>query len=345
MILAPTFGFGIEPTPLVRARRLGEAVGVEVWLKRDDLIGFAQAGTKARPLEFLVGDALAGGCDWLVGCGGASSNFIAAVAAAAAMAGLGCHLVLHGRPTRAAHPNLAAARSWGAVVEFTGDPDRESVEAAAAARGAALAAQGLHPYVLPRGGATAVGACGGAAAVAELHEPLGGLPPARIVVAAGSGTTAAGLLVGLAEQGWPTVVVAAAVSRPAIVTRSVITRLAGDCAALMGVAPPADACLEVVDAIGAGFGVASPVSKEAAQLALRTEGIVLDPTYTAKAFAVLVGRGRAGLDADGTTVFWHTGGIAGAMAALAGADPGEPAVAGADPGAPARAGPDPSAAP
>lgn len=321
MILAPTFGLGIEPTPLVRARRLSEAVGVDVWLKRDDLIGFAQAGTKTRPLEFLVGDALVGGYDCLVGCGGASSNFIAAVAAAAAVAGLGCHLVLHGRPTRAVHPNLAAARSWGAAVEFTGDPDREAVEAAAAARGAALAAHGLRPYVLPRGGATAVGACGGALAVAELDEPLGGLPPARIVVAAGSGTTAAGLLVGLAERGWPTVVVAAAVSRPAVETRGVITPLAAACAALMGVAPPAEAGLEVVDAIGAGFGVASPISEEAAQVALRTEGIVLDPTYTAKAFAVLLGRGRAGLDGDGTTVFWHTGGIAGAMAALAGADP------------------------
>ncbi len=307
---------GIAPTPLVAAHRLRGATGIDGWIKRDDLIGFAQAGTKTRPLEFLVADALDGGYDCLVGCGGAGSNFIAALAAAAAVTGLGCHLVLHGRRAPPAHPNVAAALAWGATVRFTGKPDREAVDAAAADRGAWLAAQGHRPYVIPRGGATAVGALGGATAVAELEEPLGGRPPARIVVAAGSGTTAAGLLVGLAERGWPTTLVAAAVSRPVTETRAVIVALADSCAALLGVPAPDPASLEVVDAIGPGFAIASPDADGAADLALRTEGIILDPTYTAKAFATLLSR-----PGDGTTVFWHTGGIAGALAALAGRTP------------------------
>jgi D-cysteine desulfhydrase len=319
VLAQPRVALGIVPTPLVAADRLREATGVEVWLKRDDLIGFAQAGTKTRPLEFLVADAVAGGHDCLVGCGGAGSNFIAALAAAAAVTGLGCHLVLYGRRAPQAHPNVAAARAWGATVRFTDDPDRETVDSAAADHGAWLAMQGRRPYVIPRGGATAVGALGGAAAVAELEGPLGGEPPARIVVAAGSGTTAAGLLVGLAERGWPTTVVAAAVSRPVIETRAVIVGLAESCAALLGVPSPGPASLEVVDAIGPGFGVASAGADAAADLALRNEGIILDPTYTAKAFAVLLAHPR-----DGATVFWHTGGIAGAMAALAGRDAGKP---------------------
>ena len=302
---------GLLPTPLVPAPRLSAEVGFEVWLKRDDLIGFAQAGTKTRPLEFLVADALAAGADCLVGCGGAGSNFTAAIAAAAAVAGLECHLVLHGSPAARVHPNLAAARAWGAKVRFTGDPDREAVDAAAEAAGAALAAAGRRPYVVPRGGATDVGAAGGAVAVDELVTsfPAG---PARIVVAAGSGTTTAGLLVGVAAQGWATAVVAAAVSRPVGETRSVILGLAASCGRRLGVVPVPEHALEVVDAIGPGFGIAGPEARAAAGLGLRTEGLVLDPTYTAKAFAVLA----ALPPVDGPTVFWHTGGIAGALAGM-----------------------------
>lgn len=302
---------GILPSPLVRADRLSEKLGFEVWLKRDDLIGFAQAGTKTRPLEFLVADALAAGADCLLGCGGAGSNFTAAIAAAAAVAGLDCHLVLHGSPRQQAHPNLAAARAWGATVRFTGNPDREAVDAAAEQEGAALAAAGRRPYLVPRGGATAVGAAGGAAAVAELEDGLDG-PPARVVLASGSGTTTAGLLVGLGGLGWSTRLVAAAVSRPVAETRQVVLELAGRCARRMGARTPPEDELDVVDAIGPGFGMAGPDARAAADLGLRTEGLVLDPTYTAKAFAVLA----ALPPVDGPTVFWHTGGIAGALAGL-----------------------------
>jgi 1-aminocyclopropane-1-carboxylate deaminase/D-cysteine desulfhydrase-like pyridoxal-dependent ACC family enzyme len=302
---------GILPTPLVAAPRLSAEVGFEVWLKRDDLIGFAQAGTKTRPLELLVADAVAAGADCLVGCGGAGSNFTAALAAAAAVAGLDCHLVLHGSPAPRVHPNLAAARAWGATVSFTGDPDREAVDAAAAEAGAALAAAGRRPYVVPRGGATDVGAAGGAAGIDEL-APTFPPGPARIVVAAGSGTTTAGLLVGVWAHGWATGIVAAAVSRPVDETRSVVLGLAASCARRLGVAPGPARTLEVIDAIGPGFGLAGPEARAAAPLGLRTEGLVLDPTYTAKAFAVLA----ALPPVDGPTVFWHTGGIAGALAGM-----------------------------
>lgn len=320
MTPAPRFPLGVEPTPLVPTRRLRDSLGMELWWKRDDLIGFAQAGTKTRPLEFLVADALDGGYDCLVACGGPSSNFIAAAAAAAAIARLDCHLVLFGTPPRSGHPNLGAAQAWGAQLHFTGDPDRESIEAEAARYGSRLAAQGHRPYLLPRGGATAVGALGCAVAVQELEEPLGGQPPTRIVVAAGSGTTAAGFLVGLAQSGWSTSVVAAAVSRPVAETRAVILRLAGPCSRRLGIREPDPAGLEVVDAIGSGFGIPGPEDAAAADLAMRTEGIVLDGTYTAKAFALLVARAQCDWRDNGVTVFWHTGGIAGALAGLTALD-------------------------
>src|SRR5580692_5705031 len=101
------------PTPLILAPRLAEVVGVgALYVKRDDLTGFAFAGNKARPLEFLLAAALGEGADTLVTGGAPSSNFCAAAAAAAARAGLRCELVIAGHPGPPG-PALALARSWG----------------------------------------------------------------------------------------------------------------------------------------------------------------------------------------------------------------------------------------
>src|SRR4051812_43863908 len=170
----PRFPLAVLPTPLTEAPRLAEAVGVPALLvKRDDLTGFAVAGNKARQLEFLVGEALAAGADTLVTGGTPGSNFLQAAAAAAAVAGLRCMLVLAGEERPATtHPNLAAAVAWGACLRWTGDRDRSSVDSALDAIGPALRAHGACPHVLPRGGATATGALAYRLAVDELLEQL-----------------------------------------------------------------------------------------------------------------------------------------------------------------------------
>ena len=286
----PRVSLGVLPTPLVRAARLGPALGLELWVKRDDLAGFVLAGTKTRALEYLMADALDRGADTVVGCGGPGSNFCPALAAAAAICGLACELVCFGGPAAGAHPNLTSARAWGAQVRFTGSPDRDAVEDAADARAAELRAAGGRPYVVPPGGSTAVGAIGAAAAVAELGGGPGGRPPTQIVVGAGSGGTAAGLLVGVAAEGWPTLVCAASVSRPVDETRSHVLGLARACATRLGTPLPEGSGLEVHDALAPGFGLAGADARDAAALALRSEGLLLDPTYTAKAVALLVRR-------------------------------------------------------
>jgi D-cysteine desulfhydrase len=295
---------------LTRAERLGRVLGLDLWVKRDDLSGFVHAGNKARPLELLVEDALRTGRDHLVGCGGPSSNFCAGLAAAASTAGLRCTLVLYGEAPTTAPFNLAAARAWGAEVTFTGDPDRTAVEAAAVRTAAGLAADGHRPYVVPRGGATPLGTAGFAAAAAELAGQIRGAPPDRVVIAAGSGASAAGLLTGFGVVGWETTVAAAAVSRAVDETRRQILTLAGGCAEMVGAPTPDPSRLEVHDCLGPGFGRAAPDDEVAADLARRTEGLLLDATYTAKAAALLVRLARA---APLPTVFWHTGGVAAAQ--------------------------------
>jgi 1-aminocyclopropane-1-carboxylate deaminase/D-cysteine desulfhydrase-like pyridoxal-dependent ACC family enzyme len=300
------------PTPLVPAPRLAEVVGAgALYVKRDDLTGFAFAGNKARPLEFLLAAALEEGADTLVTGGAPGSNFCAATAAAAARAGLRCELVIAGNPApgpasaSALGPALALARSWGAAVRWTGVAERDSVDAGLPAAAAELAAAGRRPYLMPRGGASGLGAVGYALAALEVREQLAacGADSARVVVAAGSGGTLAGLVAGNVLAGRPLTLVGAAVSRPADETARRVLALARECLRVLGGSEAGPDDVVVADARGPGHGLASPEGTAAAEQAMRTEGLMVDPVYTAKALA-LVSRYAAG----GNVVFWHTGG-------------------------------------
>lgn len=303
------YPLAVLPTPLTRAHRLEAALGCgPLWIKRDDLAGFGVAGNKTRPLEYLLGDALAQGCDVLVTGGGPGSNFTAAAAMAARAAGLDCELVIWG--DRSDSANLALATAAGARVCLTGDRDRAAVDERVCARAAELRAGGRRPYPVPRGGSTPVGAVGFAVAAAELVEQLRPHPPpALLVIAVGSGGSCAGLLTGLELAGvdWP--VLGVTVSRPPEEIGPRLIELASDCARLLGGPPVGSALagrLTLVDAIGAGFGVASAHEREQALLALHTEGLLLDDTYGAPALAAALDRMP---DLGGPLVYWHTGGL------------------------------------
>jgi D-cysteine desulfhydrase len=297
------------PTPLVRAERLERALGVPpLWVKRDDLIGFALAGNKARQLEMLLADALGQDCDTLLTGGGPASNFCQAAAAAARVAGLACVLVLYGQEPAVPPPNLALARALGARITFTGVPQRESVDAALDAAEAGLRADGRRPYLVPRGGATGLGAVGYALAVAELAAQLDaeGVAPELVLVATGSGGTQAGLVAGTVAGGSPWRVVGASVSRPPKECAERVLALARAAADLLGT-PAADASHVLVrDVRGPGYGIPSAEGDTAAGLAARREGLLLDPVFTAKALAELPRLAAEG--AGGPVVFWHTGG-------------------------------------
>jgi D-cysteine desulfhydrase len=306
----------VLPTPLVESPRLADALGLRgpLLVKRDDLTGFAVAGNKARQLEPLIEDARVHRADVLVTGGSTGSNFVQAAAAAAACAGLRCVLVLAGPPDpHPVHPNLAAARAWGAEVRFTGDADRGSVDRELPRAAAELAAAGRRPYAVPRGGASPVGASGYRDAVDEVLAQLSGRRPV-VVVATGAGGTLAGLVAGNVAHGRPLRVVGASVSRPPDEVADRVLDLARQVAALRAEPAPVAADVELVDARGRGHALPSPAGEAAAATALRTAGLVLDPVYTAKALAVLpaVAAGRPAL-------FWHTGGLLDAVAGWLGA--------------------------
>ena len=305
----------VLPTPLVEAPRLAEALGLSgsLLIKRDDLTGFAVAGNKARQLELLLADAVGQDADVLVTGGSIASNFVPAAAAAAAYAGLRCVVVLAGDAVdRTAHPNLAAATAWGAELRWTARADRATVDRMLPEVAAVLRREGARPYVIPRGGASATGALGYRLAVDEIVDQLAGRAPA-LVVAAGAGGTLAGLVAGTVAHGRPFRVVGASVSRPVDELAARVLDLAGQVARRCGEDPPRAQDVELVDARGPGHGLASPAGETAAGLALRHAGLVLDPVYTAKALAVL-----PTAVPHGPALFWHTGGLLDAVAAIMG---------------------------
>ena len=320
------------PTPLLPAPGLSEAVGVEILVKRDDMTGLLLGGNKARKLEFLCGEALARGADTLVTGGGSGSNHVQLTAAAAARLGLGCVAVCYGSAPSGGEPlGLRLVRQLGADVVFTGSADRASVDARLDEMASKLTADGHVPYVIPRGGASAVGAVGYALAAVELADQLGdaGVPAATVLLATGSCGTQAGLVVGaalpsaasLAGAALPSAaslaVVGVPVSRPPEECVERIARLATGCAERLGsdrVFTDADVRL-LGGYLGPGYGKPSAQGDEAALLAARTEGLVLDPVFTAKAMAALVAEARRGT-LTGPVVFLHTGGTPAALAAL-----------------------------
>jgi D-cysteine desulfhydrase len=310
----PRFRLAQLPTPLHDAPRLARAIGVaRLLVKRDDLTGFAGGGNKVRKLEFLVGDALAKGADTIIAVGGAQSNAVRTAMVAGRAAGLEPIAVMYGNPPATLQGNLVLDDLAGARLVFTGQADRASMEPAAEALAAELRAAGKRPYVIPRGGATPVGDAGYVEACAEVVHQLAalGADPSTLIVATGSCGTQAGLIAGAAWLGVPFEIVGILVSRPRAEAVPRLLALAQAAADLLDLGVSIGSRdVRVEDGyLGPGFGTPSPEGDAALRLALTTEGLVLDQTYTAKALAGLIGLIRNGrIRAQSTVLFVHTGG-------------------------------------
>ena len=307
----PRAPLGVFPTPLHRAPELGELLGIaDLWIKRDDLSGFSWGGNKVRAAEFLLGDAHAVHATDLVVAGGPSSNFVAIMAAAGQAHGLAVHQVSYGSEPDRPVAALAATRSCGATVTFTGSSDRSTMEIVGLEMAAELTTGDRVGYPIPRGGGSSVGTLGFIAAAAELAGQLEG--PATIVLPLGSGGSTAGLLAGaaLGDHDWR--LVGASVSRPADeIAMAVIDKAVGS-ATLTGTnleASGIEPFLTVHDARGAGFGIARPEEHHIADDVNAATGLLIDATYNAKALRWLADT----TDLDGPVVYWHTGGILGVI--------------------------------
>jgi D-cysteine desulfhydrase len=299
---------GTFPTPVEPAPRLAAALGLpagRLWVKRDDLTGLGGGGNKVRKLERTLAAALRDGADCLVTTGAAQSNHARLTAAAGARLGLPVTLVLAGHPAAAGAGrggNLLLDQILGARIRWAGEADDSRLAAVAAEVAAELTAAGARPAVIPFGGSNRDGAQAYADAARELARQLPG--EATSVVAVGSGGTMAGLVAALGP-GPVLGVHTGAVAAPA----EAVAALA---AAVTGRPQDPQALRLRTDQVGAGYGRLTEAAAAAIALAARTEGILLDPTYTGRALAGLIAAVRDGdLDPSGPIVFWHTGGLPG----------------------------------
>lgn len=308
----PRIPLAFLPTPLAPLPRLSASLGgPELWIKRDDQTGLAGGGNKTRKLEYLAAAARAEGAGTLITGGAPQSNHCRQTAAAAARLGLRAVLVLGGPPV-AATGNLLLDQLLGAELVWAGDEPRDRVMQATLERERAA---GRKPYLIPYGGSNPIGASAYVAAVEELAAQLQtlDLPPFdRIVFASSSGGTHAGLALGARALDMPSQVLGISVDKPELELKGeIVARLAGETAAFLGLDYTFGAADIQADAgyLGGGYGVMGAPEAEAIRLLARTEGILLDPVYTARAAAGLIDLIRSGAITRGERVlFWHTGG-------------------------------------
>ena len=313
----PRFALFERPSPLHRLPAFSEALGhgLDVWIKREDLLPLAFGGNKLRNLEFLVGAALADGADTIVTSGRRWSNHCRLTAAAGAKAGLAVHLVLSGPPVDPPGPGVRLAEAFGATVHQLATAERAERDATVARVVEEQRAAGRRPFVIGVGGSGLPGIYGQFEAATEAFDQLAAadVRPNALFLASATGGTQAGLVVANGSSGridGPIVGVLAA--RPEAELRPSIESQIADLAAFVG-APPVSPGAIVLDGsqLGDGYGRRTAAAEDATRLLGRTEGILVDPIYTAKALAALIARARSG-ELDGqTVVFWHAGGAPG----------------------------------
>jgi D-cysteine desulfhydrase len=303
----------LGPTPLHPAPGLSSELGVPILLKRDDLAGVGLGGNKLRGLEYIIADALRQGCDCLVTGAGPQSNWTMLAALACLRHQIEPHVVCYGNPAADAgavdEGNMRLHRWLGVDVRFTGEPERASVDAGIEAAVAELRAAGRRPYLVPRGGATPLGALGYLRASVELAAQLDelGERPAALWLATGSCGTQAGLAAGAALTGAQHEVIGVTVSRPVSECQERVRALAAEAAALCGIDAVIAQPTVLGGWIGPGYGMPSAEGRAAARMVAMTEGVFLDPTFGAKAMAALMAECRAGR-VSGIQVFLVSGG-------------------------------------
>jgi 1-aminocyclopropane-1-carboxylate deaminase/D-cysteine desulfhydrase-like pyridoxal-dependent ACC family enzyme len=292
--------------------RLASALGgrVDLWIKREDLGPLAFSGNKLRNLEFLLAEAIAAQADTIVTSGRRWSNHCRLTAAACARVGLEAHLVLSGPATSAA-ANVGLIELFGGTVHAIASEDRAEREALVARVAADLAAAGRRVALVPVGGSGAAGAWGQVLAALEVVDQAAarGFVPDVIVLPSASGGTQAGLVVGTAIAAVATRIVGVLVARTEPELRPIIERLVREVAAMAGIDAPLDRIHLDPAQHAPGYGQLNAAADKASRLIASTEGILVDPVYTAKGLAGFIALVRSG-EIDGRrAIFWHGGGL------------------------------------
>lgn len=306
---------GAYPTALEKLDNLTKQVGKGcIYIKRDDTTGPAFGGNKTRKLEYLMQDALDQGCTAILTVGGPQTNHGRTTVAAAKKLGLKPILVLAGEEPKTLSGNLVLDAMMGAELVF----DAGNRQQAIAATIAKYEAVGEKVYNLAMGGSDPLGFLGYFMAVPEIMQQLEGLPkqPKWLFCAAGSLGTYGGLYAGARYFGAPFQVVGVPVFPDVeeLLQQAVALINAGSQRYDLGFTVTAKdmdirSGSHTAPYYGLGYDIPDPLTRAAMFRMARAEGIILDPTYTGKAFrGMLEQMETGGVPAEDDVIFLHTGG-------------------------------------
>ncbi len=320
----PRRRYSVGPTPLeflpnftrALAELCPDGQGPQIWIKRDDMLGLTPGGNKTRKLEFLAADAMAQGADTLITCGAPQSNHCRATLSSAIKENMKCRFVIEERVPGSynadASGNNFLFRLMG-VESITVVPAGTNMLVAMQQVAAELAALGRKGYIVPGGGSNAVGGLGYVACAQELQQQFfeQGVQIDKVVVGSGSSGTHGGLLAGFLGNNIQIPIIGIGVSRDPVDQDPLVHKEAQAVADLLGLnmTVPREAVLSFGDWWRPKYSVPNAAMVEAVQMLARTEAILLDPVYTGKIMAGLIGLARKGyFKPDEKVLFIHTGG-------------------------------------
>ncbi|HEY9433324.1 MAG TPA: D-cysteine desulfhydrase family protein [Blastocatellia bacterium] len=311
----PYLNYGVYPTPIEEASRFREALGggaPRVFIKRDDYTGPGFGGNKVRKLEYVLAKAVADGVEVAVTSGGLKSNHARVTAAMCARIGLRCVLVLNSAAVtyEGLKPaSLAVDELLGAEVVRVASREERATTVESVAE--SLRGEGKKVAVIPIGASIPLGALGFVRAVEETKSRLEAIDTRIDYVfhSSSSGGTQAGIVAGCQLFDWRGVkVVGVSPDDPSASISAEVGKIIRGVGEALGAQLSEDVTV-LDDYVGAGYGIPSAQGDEAIELLARTEGVIIDPVYTAKAMAALIDWVRKGkLTENDNVMFWHTGG-------------------------------------
>jgi D-cysteine desulfhydrase family pyridoxal phosphate-dependent enzyme len=315
MKLDNRINLGFFPTPLTELKNLSKIyTSYNLFIKRDDHTGLATGGNKTRKLEYLIQEAIDEGCDTVITAGAQQSNHCRQTAAACAIADLNCHLVFGGKEPEVFNGNLLLSKILGAKIHFTGENRKgEDIDKIYSE----LRQQGVEPYIIPYGGSNITGALGYVNAVKELQGQLTErkLKIDYIFFASSSGGMQAGLTLGKMLYGLKAELIPINIDKNETGGHTLeeavlaIVKKGIEVLQIKESYDPEDIPL-VREYDKAGYGIVTSNETSAINLLAQSEGILLDPVYTARAFYGMMDYlEKELLPKKSNVLFWHTGGL------------------------------------
>lgn len=310
-MLEHKFNLGFFPTPLSKLENLSDLFeDYTIFIKRDDQTGLASGGNKTRKLEYLIQDAIDKGCDTIITSGAQQSNHCRQTAAACAIAGLNCHLLLGGNEPKTYDGNLLLSSILGATIHFSGDNRKGEDQDVLKEQ---LEKEGNKVYLIPYGGSNLTGALGFANAIKELKEQNSHID--YIFFASSSGGMQGGLHLGKEIFDLDSELI------PINIDKDETHGLSME-ETVLGIVEQGFEKLGIHKQIELsdiplnrdydkdGYGVVTQNERNAIRTLAKTEGIVLDPVYTGRAFyGMLDMLEKKKIPKNSNVLFWHTGGL------------------------------------